>query len=368
LISKQVSEHGMEEAQTLLQAVLNSSPHAIVSTDAEGAIRTFNAGAERIFGHDRAYIQGQSIDLLMPARFRARHRSYLQQFAAAGATLDPIHLGPFKGVCADGQEIDLDATLTKVWVQSQPVLISHLCDATDRLKAEAEFKHVQAQLCAVTSKLQTLEKTLVKRLSQALHDQLGQTLAAIRMTHEAMVTLQGDPTPAAVVQLRSQMDQHISLAIRQARQVLVDLRPPLLDEQGLAAALNHALSNRTLSCPHLDLALLVQPELSHKRYPTEVEYAAFMVMREALDNALKHAKATAISVRLSGTPQAIHLVVSDNGTGLTLDSGPPPGHFGILGMHERALAVGALVSFGAVSPTGTCVEFVWPPTHAGVPL
>ena len=198
--------------------------------------------------------------------------------------------------------------------------------------SQAVFNATTSEL---TQKLLLQEKTLVKRLSQQPHDQLG---------------------------------PQISLAIRQVRQVLVGLRPPLLEELGLAPALDNELRNRALSRPNLDIAFYEQPELAQARYPPDVEYAAFMVMREALENALKHAGASAISVRLSGTPALMHLVVSDNGCGLASEPAPPMGQLGILGMHERAHAVGARVILAPVVPHGTQVAFVWQPPIDGISL
>jgi len=368
LISKQLSQKSQIDAHAMLQAILDASKDAIISTDARGVISGFNLGAERIFGHRRERVLGQALDCLMPERFRAMHTVYLKQFAASHKEQRKMSLGPVKGLRADGQEIDLDATLSKVMLENQQVLISNLSDVTERLKTEAQFKQIQAQLSELTQKLLMQEKTLVKRLSQELHDQLGQTLAAIRLAHETVINLQGNQVTAGVSRLQAQMGQQISLAIRQVRQVLVGLRPPLLDEQGLAAALDNELRNRSLSRPNLDIALYVQPGLAHARYPVEVEYAAFMVAREALDNALKHAAATAISVRLSGTPTLMQLVVTDNGTGLSSEPAPQTGHLGILGMHERAHAVGAFVNMESVLPTGTRVGFVWKPFDDGLAL
>ncbi len=368
MIPKQLIQKSQIDAQAMLQAILDASNDAIISTDTRGVISGFNLGAERIFGHSSERMQGQALDQLMPERFRAVHTVYLKQFAASHIERRMMSLGSVKGLRADGQEIDLDATLSKVMVENHQVLISHLSDVTERLQTEAQFKHIQTQLSELAQKLQMQEKTLVKRLSQELHDQLGQTLAAIRLAHETVINLQGNQVSAGVSRLQVHMGQQISLAIRQVRQVLVGLRPPLLDEQGLAVALDNELRNRSLSRPSLDIALYVQPELAHTRYPVDVEYAAFMVAREALDNALKHAAATSISVRLSGTPTLMHLVVTDNGTGLPSDPTPHSGHLGILGMHERAHAVGALVNMESMPPTGTRVGFVWKPSDDGLPL
>lgn len=353
------SQQSPSGEHALLQAVLNASTDAIISTDVRGVISAYNAGAERIFGHSQEHMLGQPLDRLMPERHRAMHLGYLQQFAASGVARRKMSLGPVKGLHADGREIDLDATLSQVTVQQQQVLISSLSDVTEHRQAQAQCQYAQAQLAELTQKLMLQEKVLVKRLSQALHDQLGQTLAAVRMTHETVLSLQGEQVAPDVSRVQMQLGQHIGLAMRQVRQVLIGLRPPLLDAQGLATALDNELRNRALSRPSLDITFYVLPELADVRYPAEVAYAAFMVAREALDNAYKHAAATALSVRLSGTPTCMHLVVSDNGTGWAAQPSAQTGHLGILGMHERAHAVGAVVRFAPGVPTGTCVEFVW---------
>jgi signal transduction histidine kinase len=95
------------------------------------------------------------------------------------------------------------------------------------------------------------------------------------------------------------------------------------------------------------------------RWPTEVEYAAFMVVREAVENALRHSGANAIAVELSGNALSLHVSVSDNGVGLPDGIGLGVGHLGMLGMQERALAVGASVSYGRGSEPGTRVAFHW---------
>jgi PAS domain S-box-containing protein len=367
MISRQLSDNRLMEEQEMLLAVINATTDAIISTDEQGLIRLFNAGAERIFGFTCESMQGQPLAQLLPERFREKHTEHLQRFAASGVSSRMMGLGSVKGLRADGREIDLEVTISQVTVQQQRVLISNLRDVTERVRTDAEFQQTQAQLSELTQKLMVQEKMLVKSLAQELHDQLGQTLAAIRMSHETIVTLQADQAPAGVNRLQVQMGQRISQAIRQVRHVLVGLRPPLLDEQGLAAALDNELRNRSMFKPNLDISLYVQPEIAAMRYPPDVEYAAFMVAREALENALKHSGATSLSVRLSGDAQVLHVALSDNGSGIAPGTPAQAGHLGLLGMHERAHAVGAGVSIEPATPCGTCVRFFWTSTPEVAP-
>lgn len=356
---KHVAEQRLLEERETLSAVVNSTNDAIISVDVAGMIKMFNPGAERIFRRTCESMQGQPMDMLLPERFRESHRHYLRPFAESGEPSRMMGLGLVKGLRSDGQELDLEGTISQVTVNEQKVLIVSLRDVTKRLQVDAEILQSRGQLSELTQRLMIQEKTLVKRLAQALHDQLGQTMAAIRMSHETIIALQSDKTAFGVDRLQAQMGTLISQAIRQVRQVLIDLRPPLLDEHGLAAALDNELRNRSLTQPHVDISIDVMPDVALLRWPTEIEYAAFMVAREAVENALRHSGASTVSVRLSGAPKSVQLEVADNGVGITAGATLRTGHLGILGMQERAQAIDATVTIDSGVDHGTRVCFSW---------
>lgn len=352
----------LSEEHNMLMAVVNSTSDAIISTDAQGLIQMFSCGAERIFRRSQESMLGQSMCVLLPERFRAAHQQHLSRFAQSNESPRMMGLGLVKGLRSDAQELDLEVNISQVSIQNQKVLVANLRDVTQRVRADAVFEQSRTQLSELTHKLMTQEKTLVKGLAQALHDQLGQTMAAIRMAHETILTLQADQVEPVVHKLQAQLGALISLAIRQVRQVLTDLRPPLLDEHGLAAALDNELRNRSLKVPQLDISVHVQPQVAQLRWPAEVEYAAFMVAREAVENALRHASATAVALRLSGSALGLLLEVSDNGVGMPADAIVRTGHLGILGMQERAHAIGAGVTVDSGATGGTRICFTWQST------
>lgn len=351
----------MHEERETFSVVVNATSDAVISMDAEGAIRMFNPGAERIFRWTRASIAGQNVEVLLPERYRAAHRQHLRRFAESEVSSRMMGLGLIKGLRSDGQELDLEGTISQLMIHQQQVLMVSLRDVTERVQSHQELQRSKAELTELTAKLLSQEKMLVKRLSQVLHDQLGQTMTAVRMVHETIMASQRAAIPVDIERMERQLGALIDQAIRQIRQVLMDLRPPLLEEQGVAAALDNELRNRALTKPEVDISIHVSPETALMRWPGEVEYAAFMIVREAVENALRHSGASAVSVRLSGKALALHLEVADDGRGFAEDNSQAKGHLGILGMHERAHAIGARVSIDSTAGQGTRVRFDWEP-------
>ena len=356
---KHAADQRLIEERETLRAVVNASSDGILITDADGLIQLLNPAAEYVFGRSQESLLDQSIEVLLPLRYRVAHCEHRQRFVASGASNRMMGLGIVKGLHADGHEIDLEGTISQVTVQGNILLIVGLKNVGERLEMQANFQKSRAQLASLTHRFMTQEKTLVKGIAQVMHDQVGQTMAAIRMAHETIVTLQNGQASADMARLQAQLGTLIGQAIRQVRQVLVDLRPPLLEEHGLAAALDNELRNRSLAHQFIDISLHVPPKVDRMRWPPEVEYAAFMVVREAVENALRHSGASTVSVRMTGAEKFLKIEVGDNGVGIKPGESLRVGHLGILGMQERASAVGASIKIDAGKLSGARVTFSW---------
>ena len=165
-----------DEEKDILRAVIDASTDAIISTDVEGRILIFNPAAERVFGRSRQSVEGQSIETLLPERYRGAHQGQRQCFAKAHEPSRMMGLGLVKGLRADGVEMDLEGTISQVTVKGQQLLLASLRDVTERVRGEAERQQSRTQLSELTRKLMSQEKTFVKRMVQTLHDQLGHAL------------------------------------------------------------------------------------------------------------------------------------------------------------------------------------------------
>ncbi len=343
----------LQDSEARLSAVVGGASDAIISTDAEGRVLLFNPAAERIFGVPQAQMLGQPLDRLLPPPERAGHVQRMQSFARSEATRRPMGVGKVNGLRADGELLVLEAAISAARVGGRRVLTAILRDVTERDRAEQRLVGYQVQLTELTQRLLAQEKETTRRLAQVLHDELGQTLAAMRLMLDA--GLQRGEAPAWVQRL----DSVLSTANRQVREVLTELRPPLLDDQGLNAALCNEL--RQQQGRHDEVTLRLDWQLPPaQRWPADVEYAGFMIVREALGNALRHAGARSITLHCSGSSTRMQLRVIDDGVGdEELASRLRPGHLGLVGMRERALAIGARLELVSSPQSGTTVSLFW---------
>lgn len=352
----------LQEERERLNAIVDASSDAIITVSACGRVQTFNPGAERVFGYSREQMLERGIHQLLPERFRSAHAQHLAQFAASNDGPRMMGLNRVKGRRADGTELDLEGSIAQFTLGQEKMLIATLRDVTAREQADAERQAARAQLSDLAHRLMSQEKDLVKRVAQALHDQLGQTTAAIRIIHETMGVLRRGKESREYLRLDQQLGKLIDQATRQVRLALVDLHPPLLDEHGLAAALDNELRSRAHNQSGMNFVLNVPPEVLDLRWPSAVEYGAFMIAREAIENALRHSQASVVTVSLAGAANHLVLEIMDNGHGIAPPLQVRVGHLGIAGMLERAHSIGGVVTVlpSAIRGTVVCLHWMQP--------
>lgn len=228
-------------------------------------------------------------------------------------------------------------------------------DITERREAEAALERTRRELSDLLQRLMEQERETTQRLAQALHDRLGQVLSGARLQLDLAVAQAGTP-PARLERVSSMLDE----AIGEVRRVMVALRPPLLREQGLAAALDNEV--RRSAAGGLPVAVHLERSAAavFARWPERVEHAAFMIAREGLANALVHAQARTVRVCLDGDGDWLELRVADDGRGI--DDGERqgrPGHLGLVGMRERAVSIDAVLDVARGVQGGTTVHLLW---------
>lgn len=242
--------------------------------------------------------------------------------------------------------------------------LEDLKDQRERALEEARRSEVALQgayerLRGLTRRLEAAKEDERKRIARELHDEMGQALTTAKLNLQLVSESAG---PADRDRRIADALDLLDLMIGHVRALSLDLRPPLLDELGLAAALRgyvEALGKRS----GLEVDLRV-PALPHG-IPTEVEIAAFRVVQESLTNVLRHADSPRAEVEVRYDPGALHLTVSDGGRGFdvtaVLERAGVGEHVGLLGMQERVEAMGGTLTVASSPGRGTSV-------HARIPL
>lgn len=227
----------------------------------------------------------------------------------------------------------------------------------EKSKLLEEVSQQREQLRAVTARLAEVQEVERKRLVQELHDQLGRNLTALGLnlniieTHLAAIELKDSP-------MWTHLNDSVTLVEQTTefiRDVMADLRPPVLDDYGLVTALNwygEQLTART------GLAVTVQSQESSPRLALQLENTLFRIAQEALTNVVKHARATEAVVTVEVGDEMVELVIADNGIGFVTarpaQNGDRP-TWGLLTMSERAEAIGGHCWIESVLNEGTRV-------------
>ncbi|MFB3818566.1 MAG: GAF domain-containing protein [Candidatus Methylomirabilales bacterium] len=215
----------------------------------------------------------------------------------------------------------------------------------------------QRELRSLARRLTEVEEGERKRLSRELHDRVGQNLTSLSL----VLNMLKDGLPAGSEALQARLDDARSVlkdTMRHVRDLMGELRPPVLDDYGLLAALRWYAAQVG---PRSGLAVEVEGQEPAPRLSAGEELALFRIAQEAVTNALKHARARRARIALQTLPHAVRLEVADDGVGLAPPRGAAgEGGWGLLSMRERAAGVGGCLTLESRSGQGTRVIVTLP--------
>jgi len=251
-------------------------------------------------------------------------------------------------------------------------LIGMGIDISVRKSAEAATDQYARRLRATSHRLLTVQEAERRTLARELHDAVGQELTALSLN---LTIIDAGLPDSTMPKLRERLEDSQELleeTTRHLRNIMVELRPPGLDELGLLAALTeHAIqvARRT------EVAVTVSGVEPQPRLAATEEIALFRIVQEALNNVVKHAQASEATISLQQNRNSVVLSISDNGIGFDTARKPIMGGYGMgtTTMRERADAIGAQLTLDSAAGTGTRikVELSWslqaPATPARAP-
>jgi PAS domain S-box-containing protein len=350
LVFRDVSERRQEQIETAEQAaLLELTQDSVFVMDMEGTVLFWSRGAEAMLGYSKSQAAGTiSHDLL--------RTDFPQPLAEIREEL--LRVGHWEGdlmmTAQDGRRIVVSSRWALQWGkrdQAPRVLVIN-SDITERKLGEESLVLQKEQLRALAERLQWVREDDRKRVARDLHDQIGQILTAIKMDMTWMTRHLPESEDAVLARLKESI-QLINNGVKAVRTICSGLRPGVLDDLGLAAAIEWQASEFAsrngilcqVSVPPVDLHL-----------DGDRATATFRIFQECMTNVIRHAQAKSVRVALVQEEENILLVVEDDGIGFS-ESGllNTLGSLGLLGMKERAQFCGGDVQISSSPGKGTTV-------------
>jgi len=214
-----------------------------------------------------------------------------------------------------------------------------------------EVQKAQQTLKNFLGMITTSQEDERKRLARELHDETLQSLIAL---NQRIMMVKRQTQPDAVHHALEEIESMIAQTMQELRRLTRALRPIYLEELGLIAALD-TLAAEMSETAQIPVQFIAEGE--EHRLPDHVEIAVFRITQEALSNIMRHADASQANLKIQFEPEDIIITIADDGTGFSPPTNPADlsreGHYGLLGIYERAELIGANIDLQSNLNQGT---------------
>ncbi|MGB8337446.1 MAG: CHASE domain-containing protein [Burkholderiales bacterium] len=354
-IAKDMTE-ALRESESRMTGIIGAAMEAIISVDDKQHVIMFNAAAENVFRCKAEDAIGSPLSCFLPERFRAAHHQHVERFGATGTS--ERRMGKqlaLYGLRADGEEFPIEASISQIEQYGKKLYTVMLRDITQRKIVEQELEASRKQLRELAVSVQKAREEEKSRIARELHDDLGQQLTALKMDLSWLA--HRVPKEVALAEKIQAMQALTNSSVTSLRRIASDLRPTMLDDLGLAPAiewLTQDFAQRSGVKVHLNIGQHSQ------RLNKDAETAVYRIVQESLTNVTRHAKATNVFINMAYNEKRFSLTVRDDGIGLAPGSARKGKSFGLLGMKERVHVFGGTIYIAGQSDGGTTIEVVLP--------
>jgi PAS domain S-box-containing protein len=355
ITEQKLTEIKLSQSEARYRTLVNNTTDIIYETDAQGHFMYFNTEAtRRLLQYSEAELIGEHFRMVIHPEWRERVENfYRMQFLSKS----PTSYLEFPVVVKDGTVFWLGQSVHMVIEKGRVIKNQAFCrDITERRKREEELELSQKKLQEFSSRLQKAREAERSRIAREIHDELGASLTTLKMDlswHTDSLIKSHHPLAAKLTEIISKVDE----SIQTVRKIATDLRPSILDNLGLWAAIEwqaqELKSRLRIPCK---LSMNVPDAPLH---PDEAT-AIFRIVQESLTNVARHANATLVTIDVDATESDVCIKISDNGKGMARSALKNSQSLGILGMHERAKSFGGEFSIESTPNNGTSVSLRMP--------
>ncbi|NQT23867.1 PAS domain S-box protein [candidate division KSB1 bacterium] len=341
-------EKKLKQNQAWLSTILTSLGEAIIVTDAEGAVQFINPKGEEISGYKQDEVIGNRLE---------EYIHFQDEKTGAPIIWNPIkeiksqtgldQLKVLNLISKSGSIIPIEETVA-------PILddLDQLIGIVTIFRDVTRQREYQQRLREFSAYLQTVQENERTHIAREIHDELGQTLTALKMD-VSWLRRKIEDIPIHIEQKMSMMTELIDQTILRVKKITSELRPGLLDDLGLAAAIewqSDEFSKRT----EIPCRVMIRPE--DLTLNNLLSTSLFRVFQEALTNIMRHANATEVEVNLIKHTHEVELKIKDNGCGIQKSQINDPKSFGLIGIRERIQFIGGHVHIHGIKGKGTTIQ------------
>jgi len=344
------AEEALKESEKRFRELWDNAPVAYHILNTKGIIISINKTEAKMLGYKPEEMTGKSIfEFVLPEQRAAAQRRFQQKISGKHVprTVNRIY------VKKDGSQIyvEIDDVLERNSKGKFIGIRTTMVDITEFKQAEEEIKNSREELRNLAAHLQSAreeERTLIAR---EIHDELGQALTALKMDL-SLLTSKLPKYQKPLLSRAKSMTSLLDETIQTVKKLYTELRPSMLDDLGLAAAIEwqtEEFQSRTgIKCE-------VKIEPKEPILDKESSTAIFRIFQEALTNVARHTDASEIKVNLTEKAKVLELRVRDNGGGITGEKIHDPQSYGLIGIRERAQFLGGESKIIGVQNRGTTI-------------
>jgi two-component system sensor histidine kinase UhpB len=332
----------LENAHAFQQLIIDGVGHPIMVIESDYRVTVANSAAHEFsFGGTESagpiFCYQMSHHREVPCD-GIEHPCPLHQVHESGQPLTVVH----QHYQANGEQRFVEVVASPLRSRDGSIqgIIESMRDITEHKQAEQDLIQYTERLKAISAQLAEVEDLERQRLSRELHDQVGQNLTALGINLNIIQMQMPENVPESV---QYHLEDSLSLVeqtTERIRDVMADLRPPVLDDYGLVAALRwygEKIARR------IEIPIEVEGEEPIPRLDSHIENALFRIVQEALTNVSKHAQASYVKISVDVDGDSLRLTIVDDGVGFDSEAIIQPDNgqgWGLLSITERAEAAG----------------------------
>jgi PAS domain S-box-containing protein len=341
------AEVALRESEERYRELFENARDAVYVHDLDGNYIRVNRATEALSGYKREEIVGRNfIEFVAPEHVRYVRKSFYARLAEQGETAFEVDV-----IAKDGRRVPVEVRSRAIYENGVMVGVQGTArDITERKLAQDALQMFSRQLIEA-------QEDERRRIARELHDQIGQILTAIKMNlYSVQQVLETAERNSYVKDNIEAVDE----ALRLVRDLSIDLRPPVLDDFGLATALCWYVDRYTQRTG-LEVEITIELPDQNERFSRDLETACFRIAQEALTNIVRHAQASHIVLQLVKDGNVLLLSIKDDGIGFDLESlqkrAPRAATLGLISMQERAHAAGGSIEIESTISKGTEIRF-----------